>query len=201
RRADPDPGDHERAHPCLRQERDGGRARHGHRQFLRVGGRPRFRDRRPPRTLRPALGPLVRDDDRPRRVRRARDPPGAERHHDRGHLRLDDHERLKLHVLPLRTGPRGPDADLCLDSTLTLRRITNPGGTPAISGNLTLTVPTTSPPIAQVQPSPSRTLDGLDERLLAAMIHTNKITGARTLWTAHNMQVDESGVAIACGPP
>ena len=92
-------------------------------------------------------------------------------------------------------------ADLCLDSTLTLRRITNPGGTPAISGNLTLTVPTTSPPIAQVQPSPSRTLDGLDERLLAAMIHTNKITGARTLWTAHNMQVDESGVAIACGPP
>jgi uncharacterized repeat protein (TIGR01451 family) len=92
-------------------------------------------------------------------------------------------------------------ADLCLASTLTLRRISTPGGTPTISGNLTVTVPTTSPPIAQVQPSPSRTLDGLDERLLAAMIHANKITGARTLWTAHNIQVDESGIAIACGTP
>jgi uncharacterized repeat protein (TIGR01451 family) len=91
--------------------------------------------------------------------------------------------------------------DLCLSNTLTLRRVSTPGGTPTLSGNLTVGVPLSAPPIAQVQPSPSRTLDGLDERLLGAMIHANKITGARTLWTAHTMQVDSGGVAIACGTP
>ena len=134
-----------------------------------------------------------------------------------GTLTVTPFRQLAVNGCPAGAGPFAPQgvnnddasategyfigADFCLASTLTLRRITNPGGTPAISGNLTVTVPTTSPPIEQVQPSPSRTLDGLDERLLAATIHTNKITGARTLWTAHNIQVDESGVAIACGTP
>jgi uncharacterized repeat protein (TIGR01451 family) len=91
----------------------------------------------------------------------------------------------------------GPD--LCEYSKLQVRRISNPGGTPTISGNLTVVVPTTVDPIAQVQPSPSRTLDGLDSRLFAAMIHANKITGARTLWTAHNIEVNSSGVGQTGG--
>jgi uncharacterized repeat protein (TIGR01451 family) len=91
--------------------------------------------------------------------------------------------------------------DLCLSNTLTIRRVGSPGGTPTLSGNLTVGVPTSAPPIPQVQPSPSRTLDALDERLLGAMIHPDKITGSKRLWTAHTMQVDSSGVAIACGTP
>jgi hypothetical protein len=84
-------------------------------------------------------------------------------------------------------------------SKLVIRRISNPGGVPSISGQLTLTVPTTVVPIPQVQPSPGPTLDAIDDRLFAASIHTNKLTGARTLWTAHNIEVNTSGVGQAGG--
>jgi uncharacterized repeat protein (TIGR01451 family) len=90
-------------------------------------------------------------------------------------------------------------ADACFWSLLDIRRVSDPGGTPSLSGNLSVVVPTTTLPIAQVQPSPGRTLDALDDRLFAAMIHEDKITGAKTLWTAHNIQVDASGVGSASG--
>ena len=84
-------------------------------------------------------------------------------------------------------------------SKLVLRRVSNPGGTPTISGNIALLVPTTIFPISQVQPGGGPLLDALDDRLFAASIHTNKITGTRTLWTAHNIEVNTSGVGAAGG--
>ncbi|HEY3306715.1 MAG TPA: Ig domain-containing protein [Candidatus Binatia bacterium] len=89
--------------------------------------------------------------------------------------------------------------DVCTFNKLVLRRVSNPGGTPSISGNLTLAVPTTTSPIDQVQPSPGPNLDALDDRLYAASIHTNAITGAKTLWTAHNIQVNSAGVGSNLG--
>ncbi|MBI4578360.1 MAG: hypothetical protein HY718_01565, partial [Planctomycetes bacterium] len=64
--------------------------------------------------------------------------------------------------------------DLCTFSKLVLRRVTNPGGTPSITGNVTLTVPTTTFPILQVHAgaAANRRLDALDDRLFAASIHT-----------------------------
>jgi len=93
--------------------------------------------------------------------------------------------------------------DFCLFNTLQIRRVINPGGSPILSGNLTLTVPTTRSPIEQVQPSGGPNLDALDDRLFAAAVHKNKIPGseASTLWTAHNIQVDSGGVAVQCGTP
>lgn len=84
-------------------------------------------------------------------------------------------------------------------SLLQIRRVSNPGGTPTISGNITLTVPTTTFPTGQdhqgrVTTGFTRFLDPLDDRLFQAQIHRNQITGVSTLWTAHNIQVNASGV-------
>jgi hypothetical protein len=51
----------------------------------------------------------------------------------------------------------------------------------------------------QPQPAPGPLLDGLDDRLSEAAVRRNKITGARTLWTAHNFEVDAAGLANAAG--
>jgi hypothetical protein len=79
-------------------------------------------------------------------------------------------------------------------SLLQLRRVTNPGSAPSISGNISLTVPTTYFPIAQVAQGSVRPLDALDDRLFAAMIEKNKLTGISSLWTAHNIRVNSTGV-------
>ena len=86
-------------------------------------------------------------------------------------------------------------------SKLQVRRVSNPGGTPSISGNLSLTVPTTDFPISQVHKGNTlnQNLDALDDRLFGAAIHKNKITGTSSLWTAHNIQVSSSGTASSTG--
>ncbi|MCI0330826.1 MAG: hypothetical protein L0196_07730 [candidate division Zixibacteria bacterium] len=89
--------------------------------------------------------------------------------------------------------------DVFVFSKLVLRRVNNPGGTPTLSGNIVLPVPITTFPMEQVQPSPGATLDAIDDRLFSASIHTNKINGTRTLWTAHNIEVNSSGVGSAAG--
>ena len=89
--------------------------------------------------------------------------------------------------------------DICLFSTLQVRRVSDPGGVPTLSGNLAVNVPTTSFPIPQVQPGGPPALDALDDRLYAAAIRRNKITGASTLWTAHNVEVNTSGAGQAGG--
>jgi hypothetical protein len=79
--------------------------------------------------------------------------------------------------------------------TMMIRRIINPGGAPLMSPNVPFTVPATSYPIAVSQLGTAYTLDGIDDRLFSAQIRTNRLTGAQTIWTAHSIGVDSSGVA------
>jgi len=80
---------------------------------------------------------------------------------------------------------------------LLIRRVSAPGGTPTISTNISLTVPTTLYPLTV--PHLGNTggsngyLDALDDRLFAAHIRNGR------LWTAHNIQVNSSGVASNTG--
>lgn len=78
-------------------------------------------------------------------------------------------------------------------------RISSPGGVPSLSASYQLTVLPTVYPIAQVQRGSSLTLDALDDRLFGAAMHKNKITGVSSLWTAHNIEVNSSGVAQTGG--
>src|SRR5262249_59420716 len=54
-------------------------------------------------------------------------------------------------------------------SQLDVRRITDPGGTPSISGNLTVPVPSTYFPL-DVPQGTHGSLDALDDRLFGAMV-------------------------------
>jgi hypothetical protein len=81
-------------------------------------------------------------------------------------------------------------------STLTLRRITNPGGTPTISSNITIsTLSTTSYPVKVPHlgnaGGNNGRLDALDDRLYAAHLRNGR------LWTAHNIGVNSSGATTS----
>ena len=82
---------------------------------------------------------------------------------------------------------------------LVLRRISTPGGSPTISANITITVPATEYPITvphkgnTVSSSYYGELDALDDRLFAAHLRNGR------LWTAHNIEVNTSGVATVGG--
>ncbi|MBS0197876.1 MAG: immunoglobulin domain-containing protein [Planctomycetes bacterium] len=82
---------------------------------------------------------------------------------------------------------------------LALRRVSNPGGTPTISSSLFVNVPTTAEPVLVPAQGSTVDLEAIDDRLLAAEIHTNRITGSQTLWTAHQIEVNASGVATVGG--
>ena len=88
-------------------------------------------------------------------------------------------------------------------SKLTMRRISNPGGAPSISANIAVagTIPATRYPILQpvLGSASNRRLDSVDDRLFAAAVHKNKTTGASSLWAAHNIEVNSSGVAAVGG--
>ena len=71
---------------------------------------------------------------------------------------------------------------------LVLRRVADPGGTPSISPNILITVPSTAFPVAAPQTGSAKTLDALDDRLFAATFRDG------ALWTAHNIGVNSSGV-------
>jgi hypothetical protein len=85
--------------------------------------------------------------------------------------------------------------DNAVFSQLDIRRVTDPGGTPTLSGNLAVTVPSTRFP----RPVPhlgntggnNGQLDALDDRLFAATMDRT----THHLWTAHNIGVTSSGVA------
>ena len=88
--------------------------------------------------------------------------------------------------------------DFNLFSRIGVYRVANPGGpTPTLS-LFNITVPTTVFPIAQPQPA-GPALDALDDRTFAGAIHRDKITNAVSLWTAHNIQVNSSGVGSNTG--
>ena len=76
------------------------------------------------------------------------------------------------------------------NGTLRLRKVSDPGGSPTISGNISLTVPTTLlprnvPHLGNI----GGNLDAIGDRLSAAVIRNGH------LWTSHNIGVDETGVA------
>jgi hypothetical protein len=85
----------------------------------------------------------------------------------------------------------GPDLQSL--GTLMLRRVSNPGSTPLISPNISITIPTTSSsiPIQHLGNTGGNNgrIDSLDDRFYAAHIRDGR------LWTAHNMRVDATGVA------
>lgn len=81
---------------------------------------------------------------------------------------------------------------------LDIRRISDPGGTPTISANLTIAVPPTSFPMDVPAQGTSTSLDALDDRLFEAMLARDP-SGALSLWTAHNIEVNSSGVASPSG--
>jgi uncharacterized repeat protein (TIGR01451 family) len=79
-------------------------------------------------------------------------------------------------------------------STIMFRRVSNPGSlTPTISGNIAVTVPTTTTPnpvehLGNTGGNNGR-LDSLDDRFFQAMIRNGR------LWAAHNFRVNATGVA------
>jgi hypothetical protein len=77
--------------------------------------------------------------------------------------------------------------------TLVLRRISDPGGTPAISGNINITVPTTSFPLDAPHSGGGANLDALDDRLMMAQMRNGH------LWTTHNIAVTSAGVGATSG--
>src|SRR5262249_20873530 len=78
---------------------------------------------------------------------------------------------------------------------LVMRRISDPGGTPSISGNIGITVDATALPIlVDHLGNTGGRLDALDDRLFAAHIRNGR------LWTAHNIPVDATGGAASSHP-
>jgi hypothetical protein len=91
----------------------------------------------------------------------------------------------------------GPDNQVL--NRIDVRRINDPGGTPSISGNLGVTVPTTAPPLdVPAQGTPSPGLDALDDRLFEAMIGRAP-NGSVSLWTAHNIRMNAAGNGSGSG--
>jgi hypothetical protein len=90
----------------------------------------------------------------------------------------------------------GPDSQLL--SRIDVRRITDPGGTPTISGNLGVTVPTTAQPLNVPAQGTTGGLDALDDRLFETMVGTDP-NGAVSLWTANNIRMDASGNGSGAG--
>ena len=91
----------------------------------------------------------------------------------------------------------GPDNATA--NQLDVRRVSNPGSlTPTISSDLTVTIPATAQPLAVPAQGTSGGLDALDDRLFEAMIARGP-GGTDTLWTAHNIRVNSSGVGTTSG--
>jgi hypothetical protein len=82
---------------------------------------------------------------------------------------------------------------------LVMRRVSNPGGSPTISSNILITVATTAKPISVPAMGSTISMDALDDRLFAATVHRDRLTGVTTLVTSHNIQVNSSGVASSSG--
>jgi hypothetical protein len=82
--------------------------------------------------------------------------------------------------------------------TLRLRKITNPGTVPVMgpAQNVTGMLATNDPTSVPASGSATQ-LDGGDIRMLKAAIHTNVLTGEKTLWTAGTVGVNSSGTTTS----
>ncbi|HEV8202272.1 MAG TPA: immunoglobulin domain-containing protein [Candidatus Polarisedimenticolia bacterium] len=90
--------------------------------------------------------------------------------------------------------------DIRVTGRLALRRVTNPGTSPStISANISITVPDTALPQSVPTAGTTFPLDALDDRLFAARLSVNRLTGVPSLWTAHNILVDSTGVGTTGG--
>ncbi len=90
----------------------------------------------------------------------------------------------------------GPDN--LVANRLDIRKISDPGSlTPSISST-SLTVPSTAQPLAVPAQGTSGGLDAIDDRLFEAMIARGP-DGTDSLWTAHNIRVNSSGVGSGSG--
>jgi uncharacterized repeat protein (TIGR01451 family) len=77
---------------------------------------------------------------------------------------------------------------------LVLRAVSNPGsGAPSLGPNVFINVPATEPPIPVDIPGTGPALDGIDDRLMNAVLRDGRI------WTSHQIQVDASGAASPTG--
>lgn len=74
-------------------------------------------------------------------------------------------------------------------------RVSDPGGTPILSSNFTINVPSTVLPRTVNAQGSSLPLAGGDDRLQGVRLYRNHQSGTRTLWAAHSIQVNASGVA------
>lgn len=81
---------------------------------------------------------------------------------------------------------------------ISLRRVNSPGGTPILTSNVTVSVPTTAVPIDVAVPG-GTTLDGLDDRHVNAQIHRDRVSGATSLWLSHAIKVNSAGVGGPTG--
>jgi hypothetical protein len=84
-------------------------------------------------------------------------------------------------------------------SQLVARRITNPGGTPSISGNLVINTIATSNPQNVPALGSTSPLSPVDDRLMGAAFFYDKVSNRRDIWTAHHMEVNASGAADSNG--
>jgi hypothetical protein len=76
---------------------------------------------------------------------------------------------------------------------LVMKRVSNPDSSPSLSANITVPVDSTSFPVDVPHPSGGLPLDGLDDRLLQAVIRSGR------LWTTHQVAVNTAGVASNSG--
>ena len=91
----------------------------------------------------------------------------------------------------------GPDNATA--NQLDVRRVSNPGSlTPTISSDMAVTIPATAQPQTVPAQGTTGNLDALDDRLFEAMIARGP-DGSDTLWTAHNILVNSSGVGTSGG--
>lgn len=82
---------------------------------------------------------------------------------------------------------------------LLLRTVSDPGGTPSLSPDTRLTVPSTSAPLRAPNPGGLNVLNTDDERIWSARIEKNLLTGRQTLWCGQNIATDSSGVGSPQG--
>jgi hypothetical protein len=79
---------------------------------------------------------------------------------------------------------------------MTFNKITDPAGTPAISDAVKITIPSTTNPVSVPNKNGNRNLAAIDDRTgSGGQIRLNRLTGERTLWVAHALAVNTSGVA------
>jgi Bacterial Ig-like domain len=90
----------------------------------------------------------------------------------------------------------GPDNQIA--NRMDVRRITDPGGTPGISDNLVVPIAATAQPLPVPALGTTGGLDALDDRFFEAMIARGP-DGTDSLWTAHNIRVNSSGIGSSGG--